>query len=451
MSILQAPGAHPASSSAPLRPDIRWDVVGEHLDEAAFLWTQWELALGSPDFVLAEVAGGEEWRLRAHLEGLALAAPAAIPRLLVPALQSEERGRLCAAGQVLLGLGAPEADRAVWELLVEGPEETTEALLRAAGLSQRAGLTQELAGRLSQLKPESRPAALDCLASLGHVPPALLQGSGLDEAPAELAAALRAARFMDRAVAVPLVQRGLRESGAVLDAALRTGLVLGLRDAWLRCRQLTAEGTPEGGLSLVALATGGEASDWEVLIRALSSPELRDAAVWALGFSGQRVAAEALLGVLRNGGGALAAEAFAAITGMPPDVGAPPPAGEDEDGGTLPEVPARTGSFPPPTMAPGEWQAGAVEAWWSKARSRFEPGRRYLRGAPWTPEATLKALMSEPMHRRAVLAWELAVRTRGAFHLDTRGWAYQQARRLAAQRLVASEAVSRSFSSFITH
>jgi uncharacterized protein (TIGR02270 family) len=280
------------------------------------------------------------------------------------------------------------------------------------------------------------------------VPPALLRGPGLDEAPV-LAAALRAARFTDRAVAVPLVQRGLRESGDVLDAALRTGLVLGLRGAWLRCRQLAAEGAPEGGLSLVALATGGEAADWEVLIRALSSPALRDAAVWALGFSGQRVAAEALLGVLREGGGALAADAFAAITGMPLNVGAPLPA-EEEDG-ALPEVPARTGSFPPPAAVPGDWRAGAMEAWWSEARSRFEPGRRYLRGAPWTPEAALKALVGEPMHRRAVLAWELAVRTRGAFHLDTRGWAHQQARRLATQRPVALEAVARSFFGFITH
>ncbi|MFY2560373.1 hypothetical protein ACN469_22365 [Corallococcus terminator] len=451
MGLLQAPWAPPASSHSPRRPDLRWDVVGEHLDEAAFLWTQWELALDSPDFVLAEVAGGEEWRLRAHLEGLALAAPAAIPRLLVPALQSEEHGRLCAAGQVLLDLGDPETDRALWALLEKGPEETVEALLRIARLSQRSGIAQELARRLPQLKPGSWPAALDCLAARGHAVPVLPKGSRLDESPRVLAATLRTVRFTDPAVALPLVRRGLRESDAVLDAALHTGLVLGLRDAWLRCRHLAAEGAPEGGLSLMALATGGESADLAVLIRASSSPERHNAAVWALGFSGQRVAAEALLEVLRNGGGALAAEAFAAITGMPPDVGAPLPAEEDEDSAMLLEVPARTGSFPPPTLAPGEWRAGAVEDWWSKAHSRFEPGRRYVRGKTWTPEAALKALVSEPMHRRAVLAWELAVRTRGAFHLDTRGWAHQQARGLATQHHLAAKAVSRSFSAFITH
>src|SRR6185369_14237639 len=57
----------PAAAKRP-----RWDILEEHLAEAAFLWEQWELALDAANYSLDEVAAGPEERLRAHLDALVL-------------------------------------------------------------------------------------------------------------------------------------------------------------------------------------------------------------------------------------------------------------------------------------------------------------------------------------------------------------------------------------------
>jgi hypothetical protein len=65
-----------------VRSTVRWDIMTEHLDEAAFLWTQWEHALVSPRYALADVADG--------------------PEELIPALAHDEpEYRFAAAGALL--------------------------------------------------------------------------------------------------------------------------------------------------------------------------------------------------------------------------------------------------------------------------------------------------------------------------------------------------------------
>ena len=76
------------------RPDNRsgWlsgetpDVVEEHLDDAEFLWSQWERSLVSPHHTLAEVATREEERLLANVDGLVAGGASVRARLVVPAL-----------------------------------------------------------------------------------------------------------------------------------------------------------------------------------------------------------------------------------------------------------------------------------------------------------------------------------------------------------------------------
>ena len=69
---------------------ILWDILEEHLNEAAFLWGQWERSLRSPRYVLREVMDGPEERLLAHVEGLCEGGLPVVERLLLPALQEEE-------------------------------------------------------------------------------------------------------------------------------------------------------------------------------------------------------------------------------------------------------------------------------------------------------------------------------------------------------------------------
>src|SRR5690242_10365122 len=78
-----------------------WNVCEEHLDEAAFRWTQWERALEAPDFTLVDTAEWEE-RARAHVEGLVAGGVAVEEKLLVPALEEEEPGRVSSAALALV-------------------------------------------------------------------------------------------------------------------------------------------------------------------------------------------------------------------------------------------------------------------------------------------------------------------------------------------------------------
>ena len=81
-----APQVTSSRASGPPELPVLWEVAEEHLDEAGFLWTQWERALVSPDYSASEVADGPEERLAAHLEGLALGGREVAERLLASKL-----------------------------------------------------------------------------------------------------------------------------------------------------------------------------------------------------------------------------------------------------------------------------------------------------------------------------------------------------------------------------
>lgn len=66
-----------------------WDIYEQHLEEAAFLWSQWELALVALDYVLADVTP-LQGRLHAHVDGLVLGSEPVAKRILLPALASDE-------------------------------------------------------------------------------------------------------------------------------------------------------------------------------------------------------------------------------------------------------------------------------------------------------------------------------------------------------------------------
>src|SRR3569832_1116128 len=78
---------------------IPWDIYEEHLDEAAFLWGQWERAMDAAHYTIDEVIEGPERRLRAHLDGLVLGGHPVAENLLVPALADEDEGKITASAK----------------------------------------------------------------------------------------------------------------------------------------------------------------------------------------------------------------------------------------------------------------------------------------------------------------------------------------------------------------
>ncbi|MFL5349705.1 MAG: TIGR02270 family protein [Hyalangium sp.] len=447
---------------SPRRQPLAWDILQEHLQEAAFLWKQRWRSLLASDYVLSEIAEGDEARLLAHIDGLVIGGRPAAERILLPALEGEETPSIVAAACALLESKEPDWLPTVLDWFVQGADEVRAGISQALSLSGRADVTSSLVKRFSSLDAADQVFALEVLrsrqADTGQV---LTQLAAEREGPELLIAAIRAARFAPSATADVLIRQGLEDpEPRVRDAAIETGLVHGSRMAWARCRQLLEAGEPEARPALLAFALGGEQAELEALSSAVGDPARRTEALWALGFSGRLSAAEAALAALRDAGDRVALESFALITGLPiasvleeEDEDEDEWAEDEEDDESSEEEEAEgseedsaMAALPGPEELPGKVRVAAVEAWWKKARASFEPNGRYLLGRPVKPES-LPALMEEvPMRRRPVFGWELAIRSRGACRLEPLAWTFTQRKQLVAARELRPESLTRAFS-----
>ncbi|AKQ70066.1 hypothetical protein A176_006978 [Myxococcus hansupus] len=422
------------------RPTVRWELLERHLEEAEFLWTQWEHALWSPALTLASVTQSDEGRLRAHLDALVLGSSAVATRLLLPSLASEEPSRVAAATWALLSAEDADFREPVFQRLEEAPEDAGPGIFRALELLDRADLHALLLKKLPTLPPVIQ-AGLLRVARFRHLDSsAVLEKLDWAADPALHAEALRALLFLPRTQAGDArLSRALSHAEpAVSTAALETGLLLGSREAWERARSSTSRA------ALLTLAVAGESKDLADLIARMKDKATLAEVIWAVGFSGRLSAAEAVLPLLRDEAlGPLAADAFAAITGLPL---APPflveaPDDEEEASEEEEAEPAEPEDLqawlPGPQVLPGDVDAQAVETWWSKQRGAFMEGTRYLRGVPLTVDGMTRALETEPLRRRPSLAWESALRSGGALLVEPRQWTQvqrEQARPLRSQR-----------------
>ena len=434
---------------APWRPVILWDVLEEHLSEAAFLWRMWEHSLRAHDFTLEDVAEGDEPRLLAHLEGLVIGGQPAARRLLLPALDSEEVTTLCAAASALLAARDSDWLDSLPGCLTEGNEALLQGCLRALELSERPDVSSALLQRLPQLDSSLQARVLDALRFRRTDPGGILTALDRDDT-VLFAAAVRAARFAPRPLAAELVRYALAAADeAVHAAAMETGLLLGLRAAWTRCRQSFEQDSVERRLALLALAVSGDRHDLDTVMAGLAAPELHQEALWALGFSGRLTAADALLAVLREEPGRLAAGSFALITGLP----LKPPflsADDTDDEDVTPVEESPDAALPAPAAPGGRVEMPAVERWWADARRRFEPEGRYLLGRRFGPEALLSALETAPMRRRPALALELAIRSGGTCLVEPRDWTARQRRQAHALCHVPPRVLALPFDAVLT-
>jgi len=430
----------------PAAAPVLWDVVEEHLGEASFLAARWEAALRSPLYTVGEVAGGFEARLHAHLEGLLAAGPAVEERLLGPALESDEPEQVLASALALIeGPGAAGLERVLALCgAAQGPARAP--AVRALGLARRPGLERELLRVAGQGDTPLAGAALQALAFRRVAVPDELLAPLLSGGGGALAGALRAAQQAGPRL-WPLVERAYGAADpAVRDAALAAGLSLGLRSAWLACQRLVEARDEDAGLALLVLGLSGEPADEARIAGALEVEGLRPAALFALGLTGLPSAAEACLPLLADEKvGAVAAEAFSAVTGLaiegvharsPEERDEPVPFEEEDLDADLSARPEGELPLPDPP---------SIAAWWRGARGRFAPGSRFLSGKPWGAEALATAFLEGNMRRRQALGLDLLVRSRRAYEVETLGWAADQLRAQAEQRLVARGELSQPF------
>ncbi|WNG43129.1 TIGR02270 family protein [Archangium minus] len=427
------------------RKPLHWDIYEEHLNEAAFRWSQWEKALDAPDFTLEEVAELEE-HVAAHVDGLVLGSGPVAEHLLVPAL-ADEPERIVPAALALLQAEVPSGPAAVLAALPEATPPALAALQRALELVPSRCIPANLPALLKQedAAPELLALVLETLGVHGLATAPLCMPFLTHPKPQVAAAALRATSRARVPLEPAILQRALDSAEPTLrNAAILAGLMAGHRGSWAACQSAAGSREPGDGLPLLLLGMSGDERDVKRLLELLSDETLRPHALWALGFSGRVAAADACLKQMWNEPvAALAGEAFSAITGLriAEEYGAPreeeelPPLEEDLDADLTPKP---EDSLPLP-------QPERVEAWWQRERQRLDVKQRYLAGQPFTPQALLDALVSAPMRRRHALALELALRSRGTIQVPTRTFVAHQLAALKAARATPASSFSRPF------
>ncbi|MFY2561080.1 hypothetical protein ACN469_25990 [Corallococcus terminator] len=414
---------------------ILWDVLEEHLEEAAFLWRQRERSLLAPDESLEELASGDEARLHAHLRALSVGGERVAERLLRPALRGEEPTIVGPACWALLASEGPGVAE-VFEALASLEDGSRAGLLRALELSGHPGLDEALRAIIPTQEARARAEVLTVLTRRRADVSGLLARDTWEAEPGWRSAALWGARLVPTSLAAPRVRRALDDASPTLrEVAMLTGLIHHLREPWTRCRRaLGQSGGVPGRVALLAHAISGGAREAEALVGALALPGPRDEALWALGFCGRNVAAEALLKVVEEEGSWLAADSFATITGLPLDEDRfmEPWDDDAQEAGAAADLLEQQLPGPPSTKR--GVRGAQVAAWWREVRGRFDSRKRYLLGAPWTTEGLFAAMERVSLRRRSVLAWEVAVRSRGACQVDPWTWSWGQRAQLAQAR-----------------
>ncbi|OJH39237.1 TIGR02270 family protein [Cystobacter ferrugineus] len=435
-------------------PSPRWDLLEDAFDEARYQWMQRESFLNSAELSPGQVAELHEERLRASVDMLVYSHQQVSERLLSPNLQEDDRERMAVATLALLGRGGPEEVATVVKKLRASTPEVRGWIVEALALSENRSLTSHLVALLgAKEEPAIQASVLEALTLLGQSPGGTLLTEALGHPESEMRlAALRAARRWPWEAEAGRVKQELGAGAPSLRAAaLEAGLVQGQRAVWRACQTAAEAPDAVGRTARLLLALGGEQEDVARLVEFLDVPLLRRDTMWALGFSGREVAANACLEWMDDPLlGGLAAEAFCAITGLKLEGGfarerpaddAIPPLEEDL---RTPLLPGLDDTLP---LA----RASAVEKWWGEARKNFEKGTRTLGGKPFTVTGLLEALERVPMRRRPPLALELAIRTGGLHPVETRTWVHAQRRQLVDARGWKGGSTLRPFANWMSH
>lgn len=408
---------------------VLWDVSGEHLDDAAFLWEQWEQALTSATQTVEELAQGTEETLNAHLDALVVGGSQVCERLLLPALaEADEPNALAAVAWVLLRSEAHDYSDAVVRALESITDEPLlQGVLRGVELSGRTDLLSRCESLRRAEAPLQRMAFRRLADAWGQ--------SSLEEialtlrcdatTPDERAAALRALiRTPSKGLMSEVEAAYSAEDVGVRRAAIAAGVLTHSPYVWQACRRAVQSERPEARDCLTLLAFRQEPSDWELLAGCLDSGVLRAHAAWALGYWGTIDAADACARLMANEELApVAADSFHLITGLRIENEFERIAEADDsesldDEADLPELkPEYDLARPEPV---------AIARWWAANRSGFRRASRYVLGQPVTCNALRAALVNCSMWRRPPFALELAART--GVYLDTATWAREQCR-----------------------
>lgn len=403
---------------------ILWDVVEEHLEEAAFLAGQLERAFHSPLYLLKDLARPEE-RLLAHIDALVVGGPPVTERMLVQALSSDEPLRVQAAAMTLLEQQDSRALDIVMDALAHAEDEQARsAICRAMQLVKCDSALDALQACCNQTAhAELRAAAVHTLGfwsrDLGPQLPSLLS----DPDSRVRAAALYAAGRTRRVDCSLQVRRALAaDTPEVAAAALEAAVRLGMRDLPEIVRSHVRAGQHSAAPATALWGLLGSQQDHAELLELTQDPRWRRAAVFALGFSGSLPIVEHLVELARNEEVcALATEAVCGILGVDLEseklLRVAANADDESQDADLDANLSLAVESELPRADPD-----ILEAWWRGRRSSYDARCRYLQGTKFQQADTpllLAAIDRAPMRRRHSFELALASVSDGRLQLQT--------------------------------
>lgn len=411
------------------------DLIDESLDEATFLWQRWEAELSSPHRNLDEIWDWTEDRLAGALDGVRVATDATLESLMADAMSSEDTFRQTAAASALATAPARNARLVLAATVRDATGPQLAACMRGIEVANLDGSFAPVSKVLSSSGPELS-AALCRLkafrrATLGPEVAAAFE-SRVVSLQVEV---MRAIRHLPQEYLGSWVATGLKhEHAAVRAAAIESGISRRIPNAWAAALEYVRQPRAETSRLLPLVAMLGGAAEHKLILDSVTDASLQRAALWSLGHIGTREAVDVCLLAMKNPKLArMGAESYCTITGAnlerdkleAPEPEDPPTPAFEKDDLDANLVPRPEELWPMP-------DAQLVRKHWAEVSSRFQPGRRYLRGLPHDGQAMLAAVVNGPMLRRPDHIFEMYVRSEGRFDVEPRASAPVQKHMIAA-------------------
>ena len=424
-----------------------WDLVEQSLEEAAFFWKRWEADLESLTRSLDDVWSWTEDRLHGALDGVRVAGERVV-EATEAALSGKDQAAITAAAHALAAQSPVRAREALATAVRHAKGTRLLAMTRGIETAALDGSFAPVTTVLASAGPE-HSAALCAIKRFHRVSPGREATDALQSGVPHLqVAALQSLAYVaEQPIAARHIAWGLKSHDRdVRRAAIETGVRRGEPAAWQAAVQLAEERSAACAPLLPALAALGSPEEQQLVIGALREPALQRAGLFAIAYIGTWEAIEICLAGMRDEKLArCAGEAYCAITGAelardgltrpePAETSSPPRLEDDRLDTNL--VPAAADQWPLPDL-------DAVRAHWESLQRQYDRGVRHWRGRPAGLESLAAALERGPMHRRADLALELAVRTGGNYDLETRAFAHAQRSMMQAARSRAGLSAAR--------
>jgi uncharacterized protein (TIGR02270 family) len=416
-------GFHPREISAMFNQEV----IDQHAEEAAFLWTQRDHAVESPAYALRHLARLDE-RVEAHVDGLRVAGEAGWSTAV--AALSAGPGEAFAASVLAFESGdAAKIDMVLNAGCSAPPLER--GLISALGWTEPSVAVREARKLVDSAEPETRRAGIAAMAIRRIDPGPVLEDAILSEHPRLASRALRAGAELGR---IDLLARIRQQfSGEAGDArfwAAWSAVRLGERYEKAAFEALMTAARPDGANAERAVDICCRA--WSVpeahtfRQQLAARPETARLAAFAAGAIGDPAVIPDLIAQMEDAKLARAAgAAFSMITGadlayedLDRRSAETPDAGDDE------MISSPDDDLPLPSPE-------AVRHWWSLRAGRFASGARYLLGRPVGTDALREVLAVGRQNQREAAALELALREPAQALFETRERGGRQRKKVA--------------------